>query len=412
MSAPGKNEHIIEVKNISKKYTIGIDKTKNRLSESITNAVKSPLTTLKNLNIPNETFWALRNVDFEIERGDVVGIIGRNGAGKSTLLKILSRITFPTEGEVRMRGRVGCLLEVGTGFHQELSGRENIYFNGAILGMKKKEIDEKFDEIVKFSGVERFLDTPVKRYSSGMQVRLAFSVAAHLDPEILIVDEVLAVGDVQFQKKCLGKMKDVSESGRTIIFVSHNMESIGRLCTRGILLNDGKKIRDDSIESVIEQYFKESSIHNEGLLQNGISVKISILDTDQSVVNVWEYGKELIINLSIQSERPLYEPAIDLAFYTETNIKLFAVRSDQLNDSLSGKSMKHVKMKFVMRNIGIGCNFLTVDLGLKADKNPKYVALWQNIQTIGISVSGVNHLYVPDSLAIVPCQVEILEEQK
>src|ERR1039458_9175166 len=186
-----------------------------------------------------EEFWALKDVSFEVKRGEVLGIIGRNGAGKSTLLKILSRITEPTEGRVVLRGRVASLLEVGTGFHPELTGRENIYLNGAILGMTQREIRKKFDEIVAFAEVDRFLDTPVKRYSSGMYVRLAFAVAAHLEPEILIVDEVLAVGDAEFQKKCIGKMKDASEGGRTVLFVSHNMDTITRLCGTTILMKDG-----------------------------------------------------------------------------------------------------------------------------------------------------------------------------
>ena len=210
-----------------------------------------------------EEFWALRDLNFEIKRGDVVGVIGRNGAGKSTLLKVLSRITEPTEGRVQINGRVASLLEVGTGFHPELSGRENIYLNGAILGMTRAEIRCKFDEIVAFSEVEKFLDTPVKRYSSGMYVRLAFAVAAHLEPEILIVDEVLAVGDAEFQKKCLGKMQDVAGEGRTVLFVSHNMMAIKRLCTRGILLNNSNMPIYGSVAEVIEQY---SNFH--GAVQN------------------------------------------------------------------------------------------------------------------------------------------------
>lgn len=257
MIASKKEEPIIEVKHLSKQYSIGVDTTYKTLSESFTSAIKHPLKALKNNFRPNNTFWALKDVNFEVEEGDVVGIIGRNGAGKSTLLKILSRITYPTEGEVMMRGRVGSLLEVGTGFHPELSGRENIYFNGAILGMKKKEIDEKFDEIVEFSGVEKFLDTPVKRYSSGMQVRLAFSVAAHLDPEILIVDEVLAVGDISFQKKCLGKMKDISESGRTVLFVSHNMGAVNNLCNRALFLERGNILYSGPVEQVTRYYLNE-----------------------------------------------------------------------------------------------------------------------------------------------------------
>jgi ABC-type polysaccharide/polyol phosphate transport system ATPase subunit len=249
-----KEKPIIEVKHLSKEYQIGMDRTYKRFTESFTNAVRHPIRTLRGLTGPKETFWALQDINFEVERGEGLGIIGRNGAGKSTLLKILSRITYPTEGEVVMRGRVGSLLEVGTGFHPELTGRENIYFNGAILGMKKREIDEKFDEIVKFSGVEKFLDTPVKRYSSGMQVRLAFSVAAHLDPEILLVDEVLAVGDAEFQKKCLGKMGEVASEGRTVLFVSHNMAAVQNLCNRAFLLNQGTLIKDGGVADVIGYY--------------------------------------------------------------------------------------------------------------------------------------------------------------
>ncbi|MEM9882379.1 MAG: ABC transporter ATP-binding protein [Planctomycetota bacterium] len=201
-----------------------------------------------------ETFWALRGLDFEVQRGDVVGIIGRNGAGKSTLLKVLSRITEPTAGRVELRGRVGSLLEVGTGFHPELSGRENIYLNGSILGMRRREIDRQFDAIVDFAGVEKFLDTPVKRYSSGMYVRLAFAVAAHLDLEIMVVDEVLAVGDAEFQKKCLGKMKDVAHSGRTVLFVSHHMQSVQVLCDRAMYLEHGRCTYLGDVPGAIEKY--------------------------------------------------------------------------------------------------------------------------------------------------------------
>ena len=203
-----------------------------------------------------EDFWALKDVSFEVKQGEVVGIIGRNGAGKSTLLKILSRITEPTEGRVQLEGRVSSLLEVGTGFHPELTGRENVFLNGAILGMTRAEIKRKFDEIVAFAEVERFLDTPVKWYSSGMYVRLAFAVAAHLEPEILIVDEVLAVGDAEFQKKCLGKMQDVSRGGRTVLFVSHDMSSVSKLCERGVLLNEGKVEFQGEIIAVVAQYQK------------------------------------------------------------------------------------------------------------------------------------------------------------
>jgi lipopolysaccharide transport system ATP-binding protein len=232
----------------------------------ITQGAKSLLKTLKNpqsrVSQNTEEFWALKDVSFEVKQGEVVGIIGRNGAGKSTLLKILSRITEPTTGKIEINGRVASLLEVGTGFHPELTGRENIYLNGAILGMSREEIKRKFDEIVAFAEVEKFLDTPVKRYSSGMYVRLAFAVAAHLEPEILIVDEVLAVGDVNFQKKCLGKMGDVAKKeGRTVLFVSHNMAAIKSFCKTGILLNQGCLIQNDAIHSVVNHYLQTSYIN-------------------------------------------------------------------------------------------------------------------------------------------------------
>src|SRR6266498_47444 len=224
---------IIKVHDLGKRYQIGArEEAYETLREAIVGVVRSPLQRFGRNRSAADVVWALRGVNFEVEPGEVVGIIGRNGAGKSTLLKILSRITKPTSGTVDLYGRVGSLLEVGTGFHPELTGRENIYLNGAILGMPRAEIRRKFDEIVEFAEIDKFLDTPVKRYSSGMYVRLAFAVAAHLEPEILIVDEVLAVGDAAFQKKCLGKMRDVTREGRTVLFVSHNMAAIQGLCSK------------------------------------------------------------------------------------------------------------------------------------------------------------------------------------
>jgi len=216
----------------------------------------------------NPEFWALKNVSFDVQPGEIIGIIGRNGAGKSTLLKILTRITEPTTGEAVINGRVGSLLEVGTGFHPELTGRENVFMNGTILGMKKREIDARFDEIVAFSEIEQFIDTPVKRYSSGMYVRLAFAVAAHLEPEILLVDEVLAVGDAQFQKKCLGKMGDVAKEGRTVLFVSHNMPSLLNLCSRGVLLKDGQVETIGGIDEVVGQYLGSQRLLGVGRRQD------------------------------------------------------------------------------------------------------------------------------------------------
>lgn len=249
---------IIVVENLSKKYILQQQQQESytALRDVIANKAKNLLRSAPGSSRSTSEFWALDDVSFTINEGDRVGIIGRNGAGKSTLLKILSRIVTPTKGRITIEGRVASLLEVGTGFHPELSGRENIFLNGAILGMNKDEIKSKFDEIVAFAEVEKFLDTPVKRYSSGMYVRLAFAVAAHLDPEILIVDEVLAVGDAEFQKKCLGKMKDVSGQGRTVLFVSHNMAAIQNLCDRAIYLKQGKVELSGEADKVIASYLR------------------------------------------------------------------------------------------------------------------------------------------------------------
>ena len=250
---------VIRVDNLSKCYRIGLDRAKIRhrnLRDVITGVVTTPLRHLRQGAALGRTekFWALKDINFEVVPGEVVGVIGRNGAGKSTLLKILTNITKPTTGQATIRGRVGSLLEVGTGFHPELTGRENVYLNGAILGMTRLEIKRKFDDIAAFSGVEKFLDTPVKRYSSGMRVRLAFAVAAHLDPEILLIDEVLAVGDVEFQKRCLGKMQDVATEGRTVLFVSHNMAAVQNLCSRAIVLRSGRMAVDAPVEQAVKEY--------------------------------------------------------------------------------------------------------------------------------------------------------------
>jgi lipopolysaccharide transport system ATP-binding protein len=251
----------IQAQGISKKYILGSRKRNDSMREIISNGLSAPFKqawrTIKQLPAPpsdKKVFWALKDVNFDIYQGDTVGIIGRNGAGKSTLLKVLSRITEPTDGLIDLYGRVGALLEVGTGFHPELTGRENIYMNGAILGMTREEINRKFDEIIDFAGVERFLDTPIKRYSSGMLLRLGFAVAAHLETEILIVDEVLAVGDAEFQRKCLGKMQDVAGTGRTVLFVSHNLNAVLNLCKRAIYLSHGQVVAMGSSDEVVQTY--------------------------------------------------------------------------------------------------------------------------------------------------------------
>lgn len=263
---------VIAVKEVSKRYRIGIsEKRSDTIIGAFVQGLRSPIQNLRQIrNLSNldqdeaSVFWALRDVSFEVKQGEVLGIIGHNGAGKSTLLKILSRITEPTSGEIRISGRVAALLEVGTGFHPELTGRENVYMNGTILGMRKREIDLKLEEIVEFSGVRKHLDTPVKFYSSGMRVRLGFSVAANLNPEILIVDEVLAVGDAEFQKRCIGKMQDVSQSGKTVLFVSHNMAAVRSLCTAALILEGGRVLSAGDVDPMVNRYLSSGSRSADG----------------------------------------------------------------------------------------------------------------------------------------------------
>ncbi len=287
----------ISVENLGKAYRIGLEEeAPDTLLGQAAQFLKAPvrnLSKLRRLNTANaqdadDIVWALKDVSFEVQPGEVVGVIGRNGAGKSTLLKILSRITEPTTGHARIRGRVSSLLEVGTGFHPDLSGRDNVYMNGTILGMTKREIDAKFDEIAAFSGVEKFLDTPIKKYSSGMKVRLAFAVAAHLEPEILIIDEVLAVGDAEFQRKCLGKMKDVAGEGRTVLFVSHNMAAVQELTTEAVFLESGRLAAVGPTEEVAEAY-SASLCRNSGgryLARDRVRLKSLNLEKPSSVVAV------------------------------------------------------------------------------------------------------------------------------
>lgn len=277
------DEIAIRVSGLSKRYLIGGEK-KGTLTETLAGMIGAK-------NNRKEEFWALQDINFEVKKGEVIGIIGKNGAGKSTLLKILSRITQPTSGKIEINGRVASLLEVGTGFHPELTGRENIYLNGTILGMSRQEVKDKFEEIVEFSGVRKFIDTPVKHYSSGMYVRLAFAVAAHLEPEILIIDEVLAVGDAEFQKKCLGKMKEVAGEGRTVLFVSHNMTAVRSLCDEAFLLINGKLVKFGNTNFVINEYLGFDSA--DGLkCKSKLGIKIGdIVLKELSIIN--EKGKEI-----------------------------------------------------------------------------------------------------------------------
>jgi lipopolysaccharide transport system ATP-binding protein len=316
----------IRVEGLSKRYRIGSHQngrySYQSLRDTLVKAVTTPFRRMSSVlqgqssQIAEETIWALRDVSFEIKQGEVVGIIGPNGAGKTTLLKVLSRITDPTEGWAELYGRVGSLLEVGTGFHPELTGRENIMLNGAILGMKQVEVDQEFDEIVEFSGVEKFIDTPVKHYSSGMYVRLAFAVAAHMETEILLVDEVLSVGDAAFQKKCLGKMNDVASAGRTILFVSHNLGAVNSLCDRGILLDNGSVEFDGSAERALSAY--RGTLDSRLVAQRSVEdlprrhssdlarlTEVELLDRRGDPTTAYAYGDTLRVRLVFHLDRPL-----------------------------------------------------------------------------------------------------------
>jgi lipopolysaccharide transport system ATP-binding protein len=331
---------IIKAEGLGKSYIIGHEHRERyvALRDVISNAFKNSLVKTKHLfkggqliyGNDLEEFWALKDINFEVRQGDRIGIIGKNGAGKSTLLKVLSRITEPTKGKVQISGRVASLLEVGTGFHPELTGKENIFLNGAILGMKRWEIKKKFDEIVDFSGVEKFLDTPVKRYSSGMYVRLAFAVAAHLDPEILIVDEVLAVGDAEFQKKCLSKMDEVSKGeGRTVLFVSHNLLAVKTLCTKGILLNNGIIQINGEINKVIESYVTINSAKSFSTIEKESAdfVVHSIKATDNGIFGNFDIEKDLVISIEVSSSKVHELINVNLFFNTPDGSMVFVTCS-------------------------------------------------------------------------------------
>jgi len=358
------SDTVIRVENLSKKYVLSHQQEGQQykaLRDVIADGAKAVGRTLLKpskaaLNPGQEEFWALKDVSFEIKQGDRVGIIGRNGAGKSTLLKVLSRIVEPTSGSISIRGRVASLLEVGTGFHPELTGRENVYLNGAILGMGREEIKRKFDEIVAFAEVEKFLDTPVKRYSSGMYVRLAFAVAAHLEPEILIVDEVLAVGDSQFQKKCLGKMEDVSKEGRTVLYVSHSMASIARLCNQGIVLHKGcieyTGLQTTSIAKYLTSFSHSDCLLKERTDRQGTGqIKITAIDIRDEFGNSLDLvtsGQTIDIHLHFENQEDSPHPRViaSLSAKTQLDIPVF-LQHNRLTYDEFGKVPK--KGTFVCR---------------------------------------------------------------
>jgi lipopolysaccharide transport system ATP-binding protein len=332
----------IRVEGLGKQYGIGRPERYRTLRETVSETLSAPFRKIGRLvrhmsrvESENVSFWALKDVSFEVPWGTVVGVIGRNGAGKSTLLKVLSRITEPTEGRVEIHGRVGSLLEVGTGFHPELTGRENIFLNGAILGMRSREIARQFDEIVAFAEVDKFIDTPVKHYSTGMHMRLAFAVAAHLDPEILLVDEVLAVGDVQFQKKCLGKIGDVVKGGRTVLFVSHNMPAVERLCQRCVLLKRGKAVMVGDSASVVSAYLRTdipsatkevSLVNHPGRVAGSTSLMkhLRLSSTDDETTSTVRMGAPLVLEVSFDSPRAL-QPVLGVVVKGTNGAPLFGV---------------------------------------------------------------------------------------
>ncbi len=343
------SEIAISVRDLGKCYRIGARRRQQALSAGLLkDALLSPFGYLRSSLRPpteEETLWAIRDISFDVTEGEVLGIVGRNGAGKSTLLKILSQITEPSTGSADIYGRVGSLLEVGTGFHPELTGRENVYLNGAILGMTKQEIDRKLDEIVAFADVERFMETPVKRYSSGMKVRLAFAVAAHLEPELLVVDEVLAVGDAEFQKKCIGKMENIAEQGRTVLFVSHNMPAVTRLCTRAILLEHGRLVDDGMPVDIVASYLdrtRQSSAQRLWSLEDAPGspelklMSVALVDENEEPVAVASVADPLFLRIGYRVMQPGLRFRVVAKFNTQGVVAFVAMEPTELERTHSG----------------------------------------------------------------------------
>ncbi|OBQ09599.1 MAG: ABC transporter ATP-binding protein [Anabaena sp. LE011-02] len=402
------SDTVIRVENLGKKYIIGHQQQERytALRDVITNKVKSIGSLInpkeKVGNPAFEEFWALKDVSFDIKQGDRVGIIGRNGAGKSTLLKILSRITEPTKGSIKIKGRVASLLEVGTGFHPELTGRENIFLNGAILGMGKEEIKQKFDEIVAFAEVEKFLDTPVKRYSSGMYVRLAFAVAAHLEPEILIVDEVLAVGDAAFQKKCLGKMEEVGKEGRTVIFVSHNMATMTTLCQRAIWLVNGQVNSEGDAEHITSKYLTYGAEHSgEIIITNKFDNqrfwfnKVSLLDTKENVSSVFDVREPIKVRLEYELAENIDGLEVGFKVINSSGIPIFTVdRSFHLSPELS-KGVYLAEVEIPALFLAPGCYSINVGSHIP---NVEILSHHQSLMSFEIEETG-SHMALYKGLA-------------
>ena len=352
------SDAVIRVEGIGKRYRVGERESYRALRDVLSNAFRS-----NGKRAPKDFIWAVRDVSFDVKQGEVVGLIGRNGAGKSTLLKLLARITRPTTGHAELHGRIASLLEVGTGFHPELTGRENIFLSGAILGMSKAEIVRKFDEIVAFSEVERFIDTPLKHYSSGMGMRLAFAVAAHLEPEILLVDEVLSVGDASFQKKCLGKMQEVSRGGRTILFVSHNMGAVNTLCSRCILLETGRLVIDGATPKVAAVYhaqsadavWRDSDLRTAPRVGTGKAIFTSIalqpMTGDGSMLDAAYTGCDLEIDLTIEARQDLPASNVAVIIYDSGGYRLIDVNTARKGEFLTLKAGEVARVRFCLAQL-------------------------------------------------------------
>jgi len=375
---------VITVQTLGKKYTISHrqDEKYTALRDVIAHSFSSFGSKIRHPfhrpaldgNRPErEDFWALRDVSFEVKQGDRIGIIGRNGAGKSTLLKILSRITEPTAGSIRIKGRVASLLEVGTGFHPELTGRENVFLNGAILGMQREEIARKFDAIVDFAEIERFLDTPVKRYSSGMYVRLAFAVAAHLEPEILVVDEVLAVGDAQFQQKCMGKMADAGREGRTVLFVSHNMGAISKLCDKALWLDSGQLLEASDCEDVVKKYLASSFLGNSSREfapqpgKSGQILKVRLLNQGNDETTEFPFGDQPCVEVHYRLNRDLTGIHVACIVTTVNGVHVFSTADTDTDNDLLGKRPAGYYVSSVnlpMHNFNTGVYHVAIGIGV------------------------------------------------
>lgn len=352
-----------------------------------------------------DTFAALNDVSFEIQCGEVVGVVGRNGAGKSTLLKVLARIVEPSSGCATLRGRVASLLEVGTGFHPDLTGRENVYMNGTLLGMSKKEIDRKFDSIVEFSGGAQFLDTPIKRYSSGMQVRLAFAVAAHLDPDILIVDEVLAVGDAEFQRRCIGKMQEVAKSGRTVLFVSHNMAAVGQLCTSGLLLSGGRVAARGDLQSVLHSYMQDLIQTQSSAGDESLRVNVQMTINEESC-HVWRIGETLTVSVCLWSREAVSRPAVDLYLNSSYGRMVF-VQSDQLAPEIGTASEHAWEFQFELHNNGFVSDYISLDVGFRFSSATRYLRLWRSLAAVALGPLPEGFSRGRDCPVAVPCRVAV-----